>query len=279
MKKLAKPTIKAKDVYNTCNSRVRNAGLRGRLDAFVNTVKLEERQFETAGKNAQLHAFPAFNLNGANVTRDELVKVYDDRMANQSGPGRHYYNLLRSSAPHDECPLCSHGVVKTLDHYLPKNEYPVLSVVPLNLVPACRDCNTEKLTYSSTSEDEMLFNPYYDNIDGDIWLRAIVQETSPVALLFDVDAPNKWSRTLANRIRNHFEKLKLGELYSTQAARLLVEIKLEVGNIFAAAGTQAVREHLTEAATSREQANLNSWQSASYRALANNLWYCTGGFR
>ena len=46
------------------------------------------------------------------------------------------------------CCLCACRGRRTLDHYLPQATYPEFSVLPLNLVPACWDCNhTKDTTY------------------------------------------------------------------------------------------------------------------------------------
>ncbi len=278
MRSLPKPSTAACDVYYACNSRLRNQDLKQRLDNFVNQVSHEANQFDTAAIGVKVHLLPLQTLAGAGVTREELVAVYNDRMAHQAGPGREFYLELRSSSPQDECPLCAHGDVKTLDHYLPKQQFPILAVVPFNLVPSCADCNKEKLSVAPTSAGEELFHPYYNNIDNDRWLYGNVVHVSPPAVIFEVRSPAIWTALQTERIVNHFNTLNLGRRYSTQAARLVNGIKLQVQRIFDANGTDGVREHLAESADSREAINLNSWQSATYRALAASTWYCTGGF-
>lgn len=277
MRNLPKPHLCEQEVFDACNSKLRDKNLKARLTAFYADVAADALSYNYHGLTEQFHLFPARNLAASNVTAKELVTVYK-RMSSAKEPGRKYYDILKSSAPHDECPFCAHGVVKTLDHFLPKQSFPVLSVLPLNLVPSCRDCNTEKLTLVPSSSDEEIFHPYYDNIDGDNWLKATVLQIAPVALTFSVDAPAHWSNPKKARIENHFDKLKLGMLYSTQAARLLTGIKSQVQSLYGAGGTVAVRKHLEESATTWSVPNMNSWQAASYRALAGSVWYCTGGF-
>ena len=62
-------------------------------------------------------------------------------MVRKNGPGRATYDLLKLSAKGGFCPLCGQRNVSTLDHYLPKESYPDLSILPINLVRACSDCN------------------------------------------------------------------------------------------------------------------------------------------
>lgn len=62
------------------------------------------------------------------------------------------------------CPCCGEdGTPNTLDHYLPKDEYPEFSVTPANLVPMCDICQGEKLTDTLNDQDQRIFlHPYFD---------------------------------------------------------------------------------------------------------------------
>src|SRR5262245_19880217 len=80
----------------------------------------------------------------------EMVAVYDNRLVKKTAPGRRIYDKIFTSAPNDKCPLCGHRNVKTLDHYLPKALFPALTVTPINLIPACSDCNKAKLSTAPT---------------------------------------------------------------------------------------------------------------------------------
>lgn len=62
------------------------------------------------------------------------------------------------------CPACGEdGTPNTLDHYLPKEIFPELSITPANLFPMCDICQGEKGTKTVNSENERLFiHPYFD---------------------------------------------------------------------------------------------------------------------
>ncbi|TGA97710.1 hypothetical protein E4665_11460 [Sporolactobacillus shoreae] len=72
------------------------------------------------------------------------MKVYTQKMVPKSQLGRPYYDLFLSLPPNEKCPYCGQKKVSTLDHFLPKSVYTPLIVTPTNLVPSCKDCNTEK---------------------------------------------------------------------------------------------------------------------------------------
>lgn len=65
------------------------------------------------------------------------------------------------------CPSCGEdGSPGTLDHYLPKEVFPELSVCFQNLTPMCDQCQGKKGTsYKNASGGKRFFHPYYDDID------------------------------------------------------------------------------------------------------------------
>lgn len=200
-------------------------------------------------------------------------------MAKKGAPGRKFYDKLIISPPNGICPLCSHRAVTTLDHYLPKSKYPRLSVVPINLIPACSDCNKSKLGGYPTLPEEEIIHPYFDDIENDLWLTATVNQTTPPTIQYDVTPSPVWEQLLAERVKFHFDSFLLAKLYSTQAAVELVQINSSLIKLHKVSGIDGVRKYLLEAADSRNHANINSWQAAMYNAMATDDWFCDGGFR
>jgi hypothetical protein len=208
-----------------------------------------------------------------------MEAVYTQRMAKKAAPGRDAYDELFNSAPNGKCPLCGHRTVSTLDHHLPKAHYPVLAVVPLNLVPACGDCNKAKLAALPTSANHETLHPYYDNIEGDRWLVAEVVVGTPAALRFRVQPPANWSAVLADRVALHFRTLGLGTLYSAEGADELLNIRGQLETIHAAGGAALVETELRERSASCRRARLNGWRTAAFEAFADSAWFCDVGFR
>lgn len=65
------------------------------------------------------------------------------------------------------CPSCGEeGTPGTLDHYLPKEVFPELSICFQNLTPMCDQCQGKKGTdYISSTGRKRFFHPYYDEIN------------------------------------------------------------------------------------------------------------------
>lgn len=277
MIKLTRPTLDAGTVYTTCNSRVRDLGLKTRLTNITADIVNASAEFDRAAAGNLLHQIVRQELIGGQVTSDEMAAVYTDRMAKVGAPGRGYYDSILGLSPSGKCPLCVHREVSTLDHHLPKSHFPALAVAPLNLIPACSDCNKTKLQHLPANAGEETLHPYYDDVDDERWLFAMVIEKNPPALLFSVQPPANWSQLLGERVRTHFKAFRLGSLYSAQAAEELINIKQQLQGLLRAGGARLVREELIGRADSAEAARRNGWRTATFHALAENDWYCAHG--
>lgn len=277
MRSLPRPAASATDIYRLCVGGLRDADNRQRLADLTGHVSASADRFGIAAQTATLHLLDTRAFTPAVEDDQQLLgKVYDHQMARQGRPGRVVYDQLMMAAP--KCPLCGVGRVTTVDHHLPKSVFLYLSVAPDNLVPACRDCNTVKGDRRPGRASEQTLHPYFDDIAGDAWLAGQVREQTPPIVEFRVVDPPGCSPELAARVRHHFQTFDLGTLYSVNAAELLSGIAGELERLLVEAGTGTVRAHLAGLADSWSAMNRNCWEAATYRALAENVWYCGGGF-
>lgn len=74
------------------------------------------------------------------------------------------------------CPGCGEdGTPNTLDHYLPKTDYPHFAVMPANLAPLCDICQLKKGTTTLDQNGQRMFlHPYFDDfVTGHVVILAI----------------------------------------------------------------------------------------------------------
>lgn len=278
MRTIDKPSDDPKDVYLTCISRVRNPVLKTRLESVADNVEAAAENYDQNAIGGHLYTIAEHNNVTGVVSKLEMETVYTGRMAKVKAPGCSVYDRLKASAHQGICPFCGQRLVTQLDHYLPKANFPVLSVVPCNLVPSCSDCNKSKLNDVPNSEEEQTFHPYYDDVTTEQWLYAEVIEGAAATLRFYVKAPDEWEEVLQVRAQTHFTTFGLGDLYASQAGAVLSDIRYELNKLYEKAGMGTVREHLNQSALSRYDNHINSWQTAMYQALADSEWFCDGGF-
>ena len=203
MRKMTKPTDDAAQVFRTCISNMQDQELKQRLESIVAVIADAAIGFESAAVRFGFYQIPRTNDGTGIVTKKELIDVYDKGMVQRS-LGRVIYNKILMAPPFGICPLCGQRTVSSLDHYLPKSHYPVLAVVPVNLIPACAECNKIKSEKFPTSAKDQTLHPYYDDVDSECWLSAKVLQGSPVALLFFVKPPEEWCEIKVFRVKHHF---------------------------------------------------------------------------
>jgi hypothetical protein len=288
MRKLNKPIVNnpavdnpgddAEQVYRTCISSKIKDDLKALLESVAPEINNAATAFDAAATVAVLHMLPT-QVNVGGVPKADLEKVYTQRMVPADSLGRQVYERLLHSSPHNKCPLCGLGYVTTLDHHLPKTDYPALAVTPVNLIPACSYCNKEKLQDIPTCAEEQTLHPYYDNFEDELWLFAEVMQTNPAALRYYVAPPVDWDSIKAARAKHHLTVFKLADLFGSNAGSELVNIRHGLSGIFEREGAAGVRTYLQRQAETYAAAYLNSWQTAMYQALAASDWFCEGGFR
>lgn len=273
MIKLDKPTLDPEEVYWDCISSF-NKDPRLRLIPCSPLILTAAVEFDSKITTGQVYTIVRETTVNGNVTAKELVKVYTQKMVGHEDV-RHYYDHIVLST--DLCPLCAHRNVSTIDHYLPKANYPRLAVVPINLVPACNDCQDKLIDYPTSPATETL-HPYYDDIDVDTWLKAEINITDPISISYTIDKPASWNQLLFDRVSSHLYSYRLKKLYSVQAGRRLSGMKRLLINLHLDGGEPAIRKFLQDSAESQEEVMNNSWESSLFRCLSSSDWFCSGGF-
>lgn len=269
--------LAAGEVFETCVSMVQKPALKAQLRAVRPDVETEAADYDVKAAGKQLYQKQPHNGVGA-VSGGEMVKVYTLRMVPKTSTGRPTYDRIRLAPVNGRCPLCGIGAVKTLDHYLPKSHFPVYSVTPNNLVPACQWCQGEKAEYYPTTEEGQLLHPYFDDVDNEIWLAAEVVACVPAGFRYFASPPDHWTPSAKARVAAHLKELNLPMLFSSNAGSRLSEIRARLANLHQKGGEDAVRAHLQDELDSIEADFKNSWAAAMYRAAVTSDWFCNGGF-
>jgi 5-methylcytosine-specific restriction endonuclease McrA len=278
MKKIAKPTFSVSEVLLDCIDNLQDAVLKQEIIDSANQFTIAETDFNSKKLTNTLYQIQQ-NVNISETINTTVLKgIYTDRLVNKTNNGRKYYNSIFISAPNGKCPFCNVKQVRTLDHYLPKSKYPILSITPNNLVPSCSDCNKDKLVDSPTNSEEETLHPYFDDIEDADWLKAKIITLNPIKFEYYISPPDDWPDLLKVRLLNHFSSYLLNELYSIHAIEEFENIKQQITKLFENAGSNQLKEHLEDCYNSRYVVNKNSWQTAFYDCLYKNVDFCNGEF-
>lgn len=274
MLNIAIPEDDAGTVFSACATRTRPVEKKNALLAQRPWVEARATLYLEHAQQNSLHTFDPQDPD--NIEAAELSGVYGRVLV--KGGERPTYLRLKGLARYGRCPLCAQRDVKTLDHYLSKDDYPELAVFPANLVPCCFDCNHDKGTYRAQHANQRLFHPYFDNWSQHRLIKASLNIEEGITVTYTVREPGGVDLEIVSRARRHFRELSLGLLYGENAAVELVERKLSFQETFASDGPEGLRDEMEREARSRRRRNRNSWQSALYRALSLSDAFCEGGF-
>jgi hypothetical protein len=285
MRVMTAPNYIALDVFQECINSISDIGLRSRLSFIAPNIAVAAEGYRIRALISQLHTLaPNESDNDAivmgAVTKNELKAVYSSHMVPRAKPARYFYDSILALAPLGRCPFCGFGHASTLDHYLPKSKYPQLSVLPLNLIPCCKDCNLVKLADVVLTQDQQCLHPYFDHTEyiNEQWLFAKVVESAPVTVSFHVKPPDHWTDISKSRVQAHFKSFGLGARYAIEASTQLACLRHTLTSYREISGAAAVRQHIAIEANAHFRQHKNAWQTAMFQSLANSDWYCDGGF-
>ena len=285
MRNLKPPVLKAAAVFEDCVRNVGSAAKRADFtkakERFINA----ESDYLHAAQNHVLYQLPlSSEENGeivfGSLTKSDVKSLYSGQMVPASKAARQHYDKLVLSSPQRRCPFCGFGRATTLDHFLNKSDYPWLSIVPTNLVPACKDCNHGKGNSRAESANDQTIHPYFEStqLSAEQWLFASLRQTAPLTLDYRAEPPARWDEALRHRVERHFVSFDLKVRFAIEAATQLGPLRLTLKRLHTIAGRAAVAQHLAVVASGEEEMFRNSWKTALYQALAESDWYIDGGY-
>lgn len=233
MKRLATPNHNYNDVIDLCTVGISNTqNIKTKITANKGNLLLDAGLYDTGINQGIIYTYaPLIRFHDAiciKNTKDDYEKLYTQYFVPKAKKARIIYDAILTSAK-GECPFCGGiGDPVTLDHFLPKAEYPQFSVYPSNLVPSCRDCNLgeKKVGYAKTAEEQIL-HPYLDKpiFFEEQWITAdyIVGSSldEPGEFRYYVNVPRYWSDVDKARVENYFKNFNLASRYAKQATASL----------------------------------------------------------
>ncbi|WP_459813198.1 HNH endonuclease [Campylobacter concisus] len=266
------PKISKSDIYKCCCNGIRDKAKKKNLLNYLYVFLLNACGYNNSAREKYLDKYIIKEpINYKKFTRYENIKndlfdLYDKRLVRGKGP-RKYYDQIMASLKLDKCPYCGLGQVATLDHYLPKSEFPIFSILPNNLIGCCRDCNAIKRNIVLNT-----IHPYYDNFTKIQWLFAKVN-WSDLTMEFFVDTKDINNALDKKKIEEHFRVYELARRYAIEAASELSDLRIEFEN------KNLIKIHIEqELCTKFEFKPINNWKTAMYQALSKDQCYCSGGY-
>lgn len=276
MMKIDVPSFSVKEVYSACISTVQDKTLKQQLSMGIKEVVQDEAIYTLYAATDRLSCFPQKQFINGNIDIANAKKLYTYRLL-QTEAGRKYYNKIRNSV--DCCPLCGVREVSTLDHHMPKSLYATATVMPQNLVPSCKDCNTKKDVCNPQNPNEETWHPYFEDYSDIKWLYAQIVRSDPVSIDYYVNVPDfndsffPISDVSKRKIENSFRIFELKKLYRIKAINDINTNMLSFVRLKNKLGRQELQEHLNSLYLGASKLDRNSWKAALYEALEQDDWF------
>ncbi|PSW06727.1 HNH endonuclease [Photobacterium lipolyticum] len=274
MKIIAIPDVTESYVLDKCISGIGIKEFRDRINEVSTHIISDGLRYKQKAESNELHTLIPVNIGDdelavGRVTKKELTSLYTNYLVGKTKPGREIYDALMIRAPLCRCPFCGLNHVSTLDHFLPKTKYPSLSVIPTNLVPSCKDCNTGKSSTVALTGSSQPLHPYFDRepFHTEQWLFARIIDSQPITVAYEILSPSGWSPENKSRVEAHFNEFKLYLRYSIEAASELASQEYIFNKYIESREYDSLLSDLEERYFSHERLNINSWQTALYKAL------------
>lgn len=274
MHRLQAPSVGAAEAYRAAVGTISGPYRRLRFEEAEHTVLARCRTFD------ELTTPPSFER--ARRQRFEVPELLDadmtdlyDKQFSRSGATKAIRDSIKNASPNGLCPYCGQGTVYELDHFLPKANFAGTTVHPSNLVPACRDCNREKSSYSPDRGGVAVLHPYFDALIEEPWLRAALAPDAtgfPVVKFFA--APVHGDPDLGRRMITHMEVFSLSRRFGKWGAQLLENFERMLHSPHGESiGLAEARTHLARCAEQESGGRPNTWEGAAYRAMIESTWY------
>lgn len=211
------------DVYMLCVSGKRKRPLSDKEIEINSYLRGCHRIFQIYASYGLYYLYEEQSISKGYV-KTELISLYEDKLVGKKRAGRFYYEILLGRTYADKCQICFHGSAETLDHYLPKEIYPSLSISHYNLYPACHICNGKKHQWYPSTPEEQLIHPLFDDFYNDVWLKAEFDEQNQRIVFMPNTLRFREGTCEYERLKLHLNKHDILKAYEELAMRKIQEI-------------------------------------------------------
>lgn len=158
---------------------------RGGVSYLVEYSDILENDLESFISDPDINLKPLI-VKEPNLLEDTIVNLYIDRFSYLNDWHDDYqilYNIFIDSVYNefdkwtfinnikiDTCPYCNRNYIYTssknqkikpeIDHFYPKNQYPILGISYFNLIPSCETCNGQACKHKYDPFSERILSPY-----------------------------------------------------------------------------------------------------------------------
>lgn len=267
------PKITAVYAYRKATDSIRDKQTRAEYQACTGEIEQKCEAYDLLGKTTKFETALQSSFIVSSLVAPKMQELYDKQFSKLKGT-QELRNIIKSGAENNSCPYCGIGYISQLDHYLPKSEFHAVTVHPLNLVPACADCNKVKSTYTPSSGSPAVFHPYFDTAFDTSWLEGTLTQghDGHAVAIFSVN-PKVEDAHLRSRMMKHLEVFDLKNRFSSAASQLIQEFEAIYRNSTQMFALTDIKYFLEMSMRTSASIMHNSYRAATYEAMLRSPWY------
>ncbi|MDY0931620.1 HNH endonuclease [Chryseobacterium sp. CFBP8996] len=243
-----------------------------RLNPLIPNVKICYRKYLSA-HNSNNH-LTLISCSYIDQNKNDLLKLYSPQNKKlidfKNSRTTVYDNRVKKT-----CQYCTINSANTLDHIIPKEEYSEFAVNPLNLIPACSECNGYKGEYWRDGGRRLFLNLYTDILPDEQYLFVdFIFGTDVIETKFNLDNKNKIDINLFNLISSHFSRMHLLSRFSIKSSDIISELT----NLIVSSKPKLSQEDIREVILNKVQKDKDIFGNNYYKSVLEESLVNSGDY-
>ncbi|OHT44906.1 HNH endonuclease [Flavobacterium tructae] len=260
------------DVLKAKNNSKKDPDYKKRVEILKPDVKNKYSTFETENIANNLASLTAHGYAGQN--KIDLLKLYkyDNSVIQKLNEE---VTTLEGNRLINTCQNCTINEINSLDHIVPKDEFPEFSVNPRNLFPSCSKCNGHKSTVWREKNKSVFLNLYLDNLPEEQYLFCNPTfDGDKITLKFTVENRFAIEQNLFDLIYNHYTRLHLPKRFRKNSSDTIYELNKEINKYANKISKDELIKTIKEDVMEEKiYYGFNYWKSIIKETLINNQDY------
>lgn len=256
------------DFYGLAVSRKEDEDLRLRLTAITDEIRAGYLLYDQHWEDSTLSVLH----NNAFFTafRNDLKGLYDYNSLTL----RELRTNVQSRMPQAiryTCQYCTVTPAESLDHYIPKEEFPEYSIHANNLVPCCKTCNGYKSFVWRGAQGQRLFLNFYRDflLAGRFLFCEVIDDNGEIDFRFYIENRIGISQVDFAMVETHFSRLRLPERMRMKAVGVISELETTIA--LSSLSLEEVVEEVERSANRNFQSyGANYWKSIAELAMVSS---------
>lgn len=260
------------NVLNSKKNSTKDPNYKNRVEILKPNVKNKFTTYDAEHKDNNLASLTAHGYSGQD--KADLLKLYKyDNSVIQKLNEK--VTTLEGDRILNTCQNCTINEINSLDHIVPKDEFPEFSVNPRNLFPSCTKCNGHKNVIWRENNKSLFLNLYLDDLPEEQYLFCNPTfDDDKITLQFTVENRFNIEQSLFELIYNHYTRLHLPKRFKKNSHDTIYELNKEIkkykDKIDKEELIKTIKEDVLE---EKKYYGFNYWKSIIKETLINDATY------